>query len=327
MTLTGENGVLNKAVHSTEENSHAIVKDSIALAYYDYQIEIYTGATKKETKLASIDSVKLAEVISEEKISFWDFALSKGYIDKNGKIDTIKLTGNKTKLGNGTGDTDIYVLTIPNGGYVVNYYGKDIVPGSMVIWYVESSDAIFDDIDPDIFKTNIIGENEIEIIGVNEKFYEIIDCGYWEGGEYFGVTNGSHIVENLKIPEKIDGRAVTKIGDEAFYRFKALKRVIIPDSVISIGSNAFGLCMELVSVSMSNNVKSLGNEAFYACFALNNMTLPSSVMSIGNNAFIDCKSLTNITIKKGEDGTISSLSETSEGYPWGAKAGIITFEQ
>lgn len=153
LSLTGKNGVLNKATHATEENSHAIIKDSISLAYYDYQIEVYTGSVKKETKLASIDSVKIAENNLKENISFRDFALLKGYINEEGKIDTIKLTGNKTKLGNGTGDTDIYILSIKNGEYVVSYQG--IVETTPIeIWSsIKDEENIAETTDPTIFKT------------------------------------------------------------------------------------------------------------------------------------------------------------------------------
>ena len=68
----------------------------------------------------------------------------------------------------------------------------------------------------------------------------------------------------LKIPEKVDGKAVTAIGDSAFASVGSIKEVIIPNSVTSIGAFAFKGC-SLEKVTIGNAVMHVGASAFSAC--------------------------------------------------------------
>ena len=54
--LTGQNGILTQANNAKIEQSHGTVKDSIALAYHEWQIELNTANT---TKLASTEVVQI----------------------------------------------------------------------------------------------------------------------------------------------------------------------------------------------------------------------------------------------------------------------------
>ena len=47
----------------------------------------------------------------------------------------------------------------------------------------------------------------------------------------------------LSIPEKLGGRIVTRIGDEAFADCEELTNVTIPGGVTSIGEEAFARCL------------------------------------------------------------------------------------
>ena len=137
--LTGENGILTQANNAKVEQSHGAVREGIALAYNEYQIEINTASN---TKLASTETVRIQG--REEKAlasysSFLDFLNSKGYV-REGTTDVLnveKLTGGKQALGNGT-DTDIYKIEEQDGNYIVNYYDKD---GTLEeIWSIENND-------------------------------------------------------------------------------------------------------------------------------------------------------------------------------------------
>lgn len=48
---------------------------------------------------------------------------------------------------------------------------------------------------------------------------------------------------NLEIPEKIGGKTVTSIGNQAFNNCAELTNVVIPNSVINIGENSFFLLL------------------------------------------------------------------------------------
>lgn len=130
-------------------------------------------------------------------------------------------------------------------------------------------------------------------------------------------TNDAEIV----IPQSIDGKRVTGIGDAAFYQLGNIESVRIPTGVTSIGENAFCWCSSLSDVSIPQTVESIGKYAFEGTLWLeeqlqqNNgmayvnqiliaidenisgsVTIPDGVAGIGSNVFSDCSSLTNISI-------------------------------
>ncbi len=91
-----------------------------------------------------------------------------------------------------------------------------------------------------------------------------------------GVTltgwNGSATV--LTIPQTIDGKTVTAIGDGAF-RDRELERVTLPDGVKTVGWFAFSGCYRLVSVSLPASIESIGYGAFERCSATMRVICPS----------------------------------------------------
>jgi hypothetical protein len=90
----------------------------------------------------------------------------------------------------------------------------------------------------------------------------------------------------LVIPDTIDGRPITQIGDNAFIG-KGLMEVTIPDSVTIIGDGAFSF-NRLTTVVIGNNVTTIGRGAFTGN-KLVNVTLGSRVETIGKGAFSENK--------------------------------------
>ena len=103
----------------------------------------------------------------------------------------------------------------------------------------------------------------------------------------------------LVIPDTIEGKLVTSIGDDAFLNCTSLTSVTIPDSVTSIGDSAFAYCTSLASVTIPDSVTSIGDEAFAYSTSLTSVTIPDSVTSIGTRVFDSCTSLTSITVDAG----------------------------
>ena len=98
------------------------------------------------------------------------------------------------------------------------------------------------------------------------------------------------------IPEQIDGKTVTVIGQLAFASNDIITSVIMPDSVIIIDTAAFCGCDNLSTVVLSKNLERIQDEAFNNSQNLSNITLPDSLIYIGSTAFAHCKSLKHITI-------------------------------
>ena len=156
--------------------------------------------------------------------------------------------------------------------------------------------------------------------------YSVRDDGTVEITDY----NGS--AEKVEIPEKINGKSVTSIGNYAFEYCENITSVTIPDSVTSIGFCVFSNCTSLTSITIPNSVTSISGGAFENCTSLtainvasensnyvsvngvlynkdkttiicypagkkdNNYKIPDSLTEIDDYAFNGCISLSSVTI-------------------------------
>ena len=138
---------------------------------------------------------------------------------------------------------------------------------------------------------------------VNEKVialqYHIFDGQY----RYKNERNGVEIVgvEDLKttaidIPNKIDGRPVVSIGNEAFYLCFDAGRVSIPPTVKKIGKDALACCHSLKTVDIPVNVKVIDDGAFRGSKNLRRMVIPDGVTEVAEDLFNDCRQLESVTL-------------------------------
>lgn len=106
-------------------------------------------------------------------------------------------------------------------------------------------------------------------------------------------------VEELIIPDEIDGTAVTAIGNEAFAGCDKLISVIIPVNVTTIGDHAFANCDKLTNVALPPGLTGLGDFAFNNCINLESMLIPYGVTSINKAVFANCTNLSKLAIHPG----------------------------
>ena len=130
---------------------------------------------------------------------------------------------------------------------------------------------------------------------------------YSEGLEFVSNCDGTCYVAGIGTCTDTDivippvspaGDKVTAIGDgksidtAGFYECKQIKRVVIPDSVISIRNDAFhNSTLQAFVSGKSSQLESIGDCAFYRCTELTSIEIPDSIKSIGESAFRDCTSL------------------------------------
>lgn len=84
-----------------------------------------------------------------------------------------------------------------------------------------------------------------------------------------------YLDNSIEIPEIICGKTVTAIDVEAFYQFKNITSITLPQTLCSIGHGAF-----------------------YRCYSLEEIEIPKSVTQIGSNPFFRCISLKQITVER-----------------------------
>lgn len=92
---------------------------------------------------------------------------------------------------------------------------------------------------------------------------------------------------NLKIPSKLDGHTVSRIGDQAFFEERSVVNVVIPDTVTTICDKAFYDCNRMQSVVIPDSVTEIGDMAFSYCSSLYDITFSDSVIRIGSSVFYD----------------------------------------
>ncbi len=69
----------------------------------------------------------------------------------------------------------------------------------------------------------------------------------------------------IQIPEKIEGCPVVWIGKKAFLSNKALRRIILPGSIVGIGDWAFAYCGNLEQVVLPYHRMEMGQGVFKEC--------------------------------------------------------------
>ena len=176
--------------------------------------------------------------------------------------------------------------------------------------------------------------------------YVILDDGTVEIRSYTGHRR------YITIPEMIEGRVVSSIGDFAFANQTRLREVTLPSGLTHIGLNAFQNCANLINIQIPENVtqieerafsgdvrlsivaflgnsklQTIGDFAFEGCGRLERIELPASLQSINGSAFYGATALYNIGVQPGNahyksvDGVLFNLScSTLVAFPaaWGS---------
>ena len=86
----------------------------------------------------------------------------------------------------------------------------------------------------------------------------------------------------------------TEIVEDDVWRRKKLKKVKLPEGLLSIGEKSFAYCDLLEEIKIPDSVTKIGAKAFYGCKKLKKIILPNGLKSIGYSAFSNCESLEEI---------------------------------
>lgn len=91
-------------------------------------------------------------------------------------------------------------------------------------------------------------------------------------------------------------RALTTIGQNAFYHCTGLTQAILPDGLREIYFSAFQSCEALTTIHLPSTLDEIGAAAFKNCPALRDLKIPASINYIRDSSFSLCNSLTDINI-------------------------------
>ncbi len=113
--------------------------------------------------------------------------------------------------------------------------------------------------------------------------------------------------QQVIVPQNIEGKAVTVIGNGSFYRKK------------------------MMSISLPQGLKTIEYGAFYRCYSLTEIVIPQTVTQIGGNPFFRVSSLKRISVESNNqnycdiDGVLYNKDKTILlAYPEGKEAETFT---
>ena len=303
-TLMGDNGILTKANDAEVEQSHATVREALELAYNEWKIQINTSSN---AKLASTETIviqgKEENAESETTTTFFDFLVSKSYVDESTRIiDVEKLTGSKQTLGNGTGSTDVYILYEDDNTYKLFYCGEseeDIIYITTIA-KEEEEDPFFytqEDIDETLkyftwkmvnvteenreeygYDVSMIGKTVAIITGTVEEYYQIsIHYGYFP-------------IKKIVIPSSINGSDYVDIDDHY---------------VSEEGGHTMISCLGNIETIIYLNSFNIFNTA--NCDDLKNIRISKDVKILEKSTFSSCSNLEKIEVEAGSPLTITDF--------------------
>ena len=100
----------------------------------------------------------------------------------------------------------------------------------------------------------------------------------------------------VTIPEQIEGKNVTSLGDWSFYNCDSIRAITIPNTVTNMGFAAFSGCSSLTNIDIPNGVTVISNQLLEGCSSLVKIEIPEAVTEIRSYAFHKCTNLETIEI-------------------------------
>lgn len=277
-----------------------VVMKSIAIQVIEdaeaAQLYIYNGATKNvsrsggEVTLSFITNVDCEAVVDADGRGWISVVPTRALERKSITLNVAANTGDrrsakvKVQSLDGTLSVEYTVIQMGSAGSGNPSDPGGAKPGSNEIFYTSSNGKVVTPYNPDVFGAVIISNTYVDGMGVI-----VFDKAVTSIGDY-AFYSRDYLV-SVVIPE-----GVTSIGVRAFSHCYALRSIVIPEGVTSIGKYAFSNCCALTSIVIPEGMTSIGDYAFEECDNLLEMELPQSLTSMGICVLENCVNLVNIEI-------------------------------
>ncbi len=106
-----------------------------------------------------------------------------------------------------------------------------------------------------------------------------------------------------KVPDTIENKPVTVIGEGAFTRCESMTSITMPDTITAISDYAFSGCSKLKLSKLPASLTYIGSHSFSYCDQITDLVFPSGLMEISDSAFYWCDTLK--TVKS--EGSVESI--------------------
>lgn len=123
------------------------------------------------------------------------------------------------------------------------------------------------------------------------------DYSYESGSSVAKIVKYKVYEAKPEIPEKINGKKITAIGQDAFKNSR-IQSVTIPSSVKTIESFAFSGCYSMTEIVIPSSVTDINSFAFSDCTKLKKAEIQGAA-KIYSYAFRNCSALENIILNSG----------------------------
>ena len=246
---------------------------SIVPSNSELKIEISGGKVQSEEQLTQTDENGNLSVADVQ------------YRTKEEAIRLLKLQGMTIKIVEQSSETIAAGVVISQNPKV----GTKLAPGTEVTLTVSTGDTRST-------KPMTTSTPPTTSIQTNPSEEMVTDYSYTINGNNVTITKYKGNGGIITIPSTIEGKSVTKIGDNAFYECSRLTNLTIPNGVKSIGGSAFASCKGLKSVTIPSSITSIADRAFVGCSGLNSIVIPNGIKKIDDLMFAGCSSLTSITL-------------------------------
>lgn len=198
-------------------------------------------------------------------------------------IKEIILSEGVEQIGNGVFECSALAITLPNsvkkiGEYAFVELQKFHAKGMQII-YGESNSFIEQYVKTylrtrsgDVQRICFISTTDSqETIAIKKKFNYIIN------DDKVCITKIIQNEEIIEVPNMIEGKLVTCIGESACFNKFNLKEVILPDNIAEIGEYAFACCENMQIVNIPSNIKRICKNAFSCSGAMGNYKIPKEI--------------------------------------------------
>lgn len=126
----------------------------------------------------------------------------------------------------------------------------------------------------------------VPMVGAVDEAEKIFDYEFTNFGvKIYGLLDNT--LEEVVVPDTIEGRPVKELSDGAFWKDE-FKKIVLPDTLESIGAYAFFQCENLESVHIPDSVLYIKEQAFSECPALKDLTISKNIRYLGKEVFNGC---------------------------------------